>query len=167
MIAMALSCNPSLLIADEPTTALDVTVQAQILELMNDLKREFGMSIMMITHDLGVIAEMADDVIVMYLGKAVEHTDVDRLFHDPKHPYTRALLKSIPKVEKVSVRLESIKGGVPTFAVLKVCRFSLVVLRVCPVCAMRINLLLLVEMAKVTRSRVFSTIRIRRNDGAW
>ena len=124
MIAMALSCNPSLLIADEPTTALDVTVQAQILELMNDLKKEFGMSIMMITHDLGVIAEMADDVIVMYLGKAVEHTDVDRLFHEPKHPYTRALLKSIPKVEKVSVRLESIKGGVPDpFAVLKGCPF--------------------------------------------
>src|SRR5690606_6266842 len=92
MIAMALSCEPSLLIADEPTTALDVTVQAQVLKLMRDLQAEFGMSILYITHDLGVIARMVDEVAVMYLGRIVEYTDVDSLFHDPKHPYTQALL---------------------------------------------------------------------------
>jgi peptide/nickel transport system ATP-binding protein len=114
MIAMALSCNPSLLIADEPTTALDVTTQAQILELMVQLKDEFGMSIMLITHDLGVVAEMADDVVVMYLGRIVERAGVDALFHDPKHPYTRALLRSIPKLgPKMRERLEAIKGMVP------------------------------------------------------
>mgnify|MGYP001771010740 CR=1 FL=1 len=114
MIAMALSCNPSLLIADEPTTALDVTTQAQILELMAQLKDEFGMSIMLITHDLGVVAEMADDVVVMYLGRIVERAGVDALFHDPKHPYTRALLRSIPKLgPKMRERLEAIKGMVP------------------------------------------------------
>ena len=114
MIAMALSCHPKLLIADEPTTALDVTIQAQILDLMRDLQREFGMSIMMITHNLGVIAEMAEDVVVMYLGRIVESTSVDDLFHNPMHPYTKALLKSIPKVGRKSrERLESIKGVVP------------------------------------------------------
>ncbi|RXG65455.1 ABC transporter ATP-binding protein, partial [Candidatus Atribacteria bacterium 1244-E10-H5-B2] len=115
MIAMALSCNPSLLIADEPTTALDVTVQAQILELMKELQREFGMSIIYITHNLGVIAEIADEVLVMYLGKAVEHANTDEIFHNPLHPYTIGLLKSIPKVgKKARTRLEAIKGIVPT-----------------------------------------------------
>jgi peptide/nickel transport system ATP-binding protein len=115
MIAMALSCRPRLLIADEPTTALDVTTEAQILELMNDLKREFDMSIMFITHNLGVVAEMAEEVIVMYLGKVVEQTDVRSLFRTPKHPYTQALLRSIPKIgQKSADRLESIKGMVPT-----------------------------------------------------
>ena len=125
MIAMALSCNPSLLIADEPTTALDVTIQAQILELMKGLQREFGMSIMIITHNLGVVAEMADDVVVMYLGEVVEHTNVDSIFYNPKHPYTQALLKSIPKIgPKVNLRLESIKGNVPDpFAVPQGCPF--------------------------------------------
>ncbi len=114
MIAMALSCNPSLLIADEPTTALDVTIQAQILDLMRSLQQEIGMAIMMITHNMGVIAEMADDVVVMYLGKIVEGAYVNDIFYDPKHPYTIALLKSIPKVgKKVRARLESIKGMVP------------------------------------------------------
>ena len=114
MIAMALSCNPSLLIADEPTTALDVTIQAQILDLMRSLQQEIGMAIMMITHNMGVIAEMADDVVVMYLGKIVESAYVNDIFYDPKHPYTIALLKSIPKVgKKVRARLESIKGMVP------------------------------------------------------
>src|SRR5690606_17747680 len=113
MIAMALSCEPSLLIADEPTTALDVTVQAQVLKLMRDLQAEFGMSILYITHDLGVIARMVDEVAVMYLGRIVEYTDVDSLFHDPKHPYTQALLKSVPKIGKKSKkRLESIQGAV-------------------------------------------------------
>jgi len=114
MIAMALSCSPSLLIADEPTTALDVTTEAQILELMSDLQRELGMAIMYITHNLGVIAEMAEDVVVMYLGKIVERADVVSLFHDPLHPYTQALLKSIPKIGRRSrQRLASIEGMVP------------------------------------------------------
>ena len=114
MIAMALSCHPSLLIADEPTTALDVTTQAQILDLMADLQQEFGMAIMFITHDLGVVAEMADDVAVMYLGIVVEHGPVDAIFHDPKHPYTQALLRSIPQVGlKARQRLDSIRGMVP------------------------------------------------------
>jgi len=115
MIAMALSCNPSILIADEPTTALDVTVQAQILELMKELQKEFGMSIIYITHNLGVIAEISDEVLVMYLGKVVEHANADEIFHNPLHPYTIGLLKSIPKVgKKVRTRLEAIKGTVPT-----------------------------------------------------
>ena len=114
MIAMALS-NPSLLIADEPTTALDVTTQAQILELMRGLQDELGMAIMFITHDLGVVAEMADDVAVMYLGIVAERGDVDSIFHDPKHPYTRALLRSIPRMgrSKANQRLDSIRGMVP------------------------------------------------------
>ena len=114
MIAMALSCEPSLLIADEPTTALDVTTEAQILTLMRSLQEEMGMAIMYITHNLGVIAEMAEEVIVMYLGKVVERADVDSVFYDPKHPYTQALLRSIPKIGRRSrVRLDTIKGMVP------------------------------------------------------
>lgn len=114
MIAMALSCNPSLLIADEPTTALDVTTQAQILDLMTTLQDQYGMAIMMITHDLGVIAEMADYVVVMYLGKVVESAPVDEIFHNPKHPYTQALLQSIPRLQSdSSERLTSIVGSVP------------------------------------------------------
>ena len=125
MIAIGLSCNPSLLIADEPTTALDVTTEAQILELMRGLQQEMGMTIMYITHDLGVIAEMSDDVMVMYLGKVVERTDVDSLFYDPKHPYTRALLRSIPQIgKKTKQRLEPIKGIVPDpYAIPKGCPF--------------------------------------------
>jgi oligopeptide/dipeptide ABC transporter ATP-binding protein len=114
MIAMALSCGPSLLIADEPTTALDVTTQAQIIELMKELQADLGMAIMYITHDLGVIAEMTNQVVVMYLGRDVETADVVNLFHDPLHPYTRALLRSIPKIDAESrERLDSIVGVVP------------------------------------------------------
>jgi len=113
MIGMALSCNPSLLIADEPTTALDVTIESKILDLMNDLQDEFGMSIMFITHDLGVIGEMADRVIVMYMGKIVEKAPVDDIFYDPKHPYTRGLLTSIPHIG-VKKRLSAIEGSVPS-----------------------------------------------------
>ena len=114
MIAIALSCHPSLLIADEPTTALDVTTEAQILELMRDLRKELGMSIMYITHNLGVIAEMVDEVVVMYLGQVVERADVVSLFHNPLHPYTRALLESIPQIgHKSGKKLMSIKGMVP------------------------------------------------------
>jgi peptide/nickel transport system ATP-binding protein len=114
MIAMALSCHPTLLIADEPTTALDVTTQTQILELMRQLQREDGMAIMLITHDLGVIAEMATDVAVMYLGRVVEQAPVDDIFHAPRHPYTQALLRSIPRMRSRSrERLNPIAGAVP------------------------------------------------------
>jgi peptide/nickel transport system ATP-binding protein len=114
MIAMALSCNPALLIADEPTTALDVTTQAQILELMQQLQRDFGMAIMLITHNLGVVAEICEQVIVMYLGEVVEQADVDSLFHHPLHPYTEALLRSIPVLGQSRMgRLDPIAGMVP------------------------------------------------------
>jgi len=114
MIAMALSCHPTLLIADEPTTALDVTTQTQILELMRRLQEEDGMAIMLITHDLGVVAEMATDVAVMYLGRVVEQAPVDAIFHAPRHPYTRALLRSIPRMRARSRdRLTPIAGAVP------------------------------------------------------
>lgn len=125
MIAMALSCNPKLLIADEPTTALDVTVQAQILELMMALKDELGTSVMLITHDLGVIAETADKVVVMYAGKVVEEAGVKELFREPAHPYTVGLLGSIPKLNEDTRRLQSIDGVVPSpFSMPKGCRFS-------------------------------------------
>ena len=114
MIAMALSCDPKLLIADEPTTALDVTIQAQILDLMNDLKQKFGMAIMMITHDLGVIAEVADRIAVMYAGKVMEYTDAVSLFKDPKHPYTWGLMHSIPRLDKSVEKLYAIPGMVPS-----------------------------------------------------
>ncbi|MCK0470217.1 ABC transporter ATP-binding protein [Halalkalibacter sp. APA_J-10(15)] len=113
MIAMALSCNPEILIADEPTTALDVTIQAQVLELMKDLQEEFGMSILFITHDLGIVAEMCDEVAVMYLGKVVEHGTVHDLFKRPKHPYTKGLIDSIPVIGSRKKRLLSIEGTVP------------------------------------------------------
>ena len=114
MIAMALVCRPALLIADEPTTALDVTTQAQILELMNALKQELGMAIMIITHNLGVVAETCQEVIVMYLGEIVEQAPVNQLFHDPLHPYTQALLKSIPVLGRSKqVKLDPISGAVP------------------------------------------------------
>jgi len=114
MIAMAIACNPSLLIADEPTTALDVTTQAQILRLIRSMQRQLGMSLMLITHDLGVVAEMCEEVAVMYLGRVVEIANVDAIFHDPKHPYTQALLRSIPKVGgRARQRLDSIHGMVP------------------------------------------------------
>jgi oligopeptide/dipeptide ABC transporter ATP-binding protein len=113
MIAMALSTNPDLLIADEPTTALDVTIQAQILELMKSLRERNRMAIMLITHDLGVIAEMADDVVVMYAGKVVENADVATIYETPHHPYTRGLLASIPRLGEKRSRLEVIQGVVP------------------------------------------------------
>jgi len=114
MIAMALSCHPALLIADEPTTALDVTTQTQILDLLRHLQREDGMAIMLITHDLGVVAEMATDVAVMYLGRVVGQATVDQIFHAPRHPYTKALLRSIPRMRSRSrERLMPIEGAVP------------------------------------------------------
>lgn len=114
MIAMALACEPELLIADEPTTALDVTTQSQILELLQDLQDQNGMAIMLITHNLGVIAEMADEVVVMYLGEVAEKGTVDEIFYEPKHPYTKALLKSIPNIYQPSrVELPTIEGSIP------------------------------------------------------
>ncbi len=125
MIAMALSCHPTLLIADEPTTALDVTTEAQILDLMKRLQQDFGMVIMFITHNLGVIAEMADNVVVMYMGRDVEQASVDDIFYDPRHPYTRDLLRSIPRVgQKAGKPLHTIKGSVPhPYAIPKGCAY--------------------------------------------
>jgi peptide/nickel transport system ATP-binding protein len=111
---MALSCNPKLLIADEPTTALDVTIQAQILDLMRGLQADYGMAILFITHDLGVVAEIADEVAVMYLGNVVEYADVDTIFNSPQHPYTAALLRSLPEIGPTRRRLDPIRGMVPS-----------------------------------------------------
>jgi peptide/nickel transport system ATP-binding protein/oligopeptide transport system ATP-binding protein len=125
MIAMALACNPKLLIADEPTTALDVTIQAQILELLEDLKQRLGMAILIITHDLGVIAEIADEVMVMYAGKIVESAPAEAIFEDPQHPYTVGLLGSIPRLDRDRERLATIEGTVPSAnRQPKGCRFS-------------------------------------------
>ncbi len=125
MIAMALSCDPHLLIADEPTTALDVTIQAQILDLLRDLQSRLGMAILIITHDLGVIAELADEVVVMYAGRIVETAPVQALFGDPQHPYTIGLLGSIPRLDVDRERLSTIEGTVPSPANQpKGCRFS-------------------------------------------
>ncbi|HSA68765.1 MAG TPA: ABC transporter ATP-binding protein [Burkholderiales bacterium] len=124
MIAMALACNPRLLIADEPTTALDVTIQAQILELMRLLRAELGTAIILITHDLGVIAELADDVIVMYAGQVIERCAASRLFSEPQHPYTVGLLGSIPRLHLEQSRLSAIEGIVPDAAAFpQGCRF--------------------------------------------
>ncbi len=125
MIAMALACEPQLLIADEPTTALDVTIQAQVLDLMRSLRADTGAAIMLITHDLGVIAELADEVVVMYAGRVVERASVERLFAEPQHPYTIGLLGSIPKLHLKQSRLAAIEGQVPTpTTVMAGCRFA-------------------------------------------
>src|SRR5207344_2472493 len=114
MIALALSCGPRLLIADEPTTALDVTTQAQILDLLRSLQERERMAIMLITHNLGVVAEMCDEVVVMYLGRVVERGPVDAIFHAPRHPYTQALLRSIPSIQaQVRTKLPTISGSIP------------------------------------------------------
>ena len=125
MIAMAISCKPTLLIADEPTTALDVTIQAQILQLIGELKEKLGMSILMITHDLGVVAEITDRVVVMYAGRVAEYSDTVSLFAEPMHPYTRGLMDSIPDIEKETAQLYSIPGTVPSLLGETVgCRFA-------------------------------------------
>lgn len=125
MIAMALSCDPALLIADEPTTALDVTVQAQILELIGKLQADTGMSVILITHDFGVIAELCEDVLVMYASKVVEEGSVSQIFSDPLHPYTAGLLKSIPRIGSKKQRLNVIEGNVPSATRLpEGCRFA-------------------------------------------
>lgn len=125
MIAMAMSCDPEVLIADEPTTALDVTIQAQILDLMRKLNKEQGTAIMMITHDLGVVAEICDRVVVMYSGKVVEEGDVRTILKNPKHPYTKGLIRSLPKIHQKEERLYSIPGQVPKPGSVKTgCRFA-------------------------------------------
>ncbi len=125
MIAMALACRPELLVADEPTTALDVTIQAQILDLMAQLQAELNMAILLITHDLGVVAEVCDHVIVMYAGRIAERAPVQQIFKNPKHPYTVGLLNSIPRLGKKTERLPTIEGSVPSLAKLPVgCRFQ-------------------------------------------
>lgn len=124
MIAMALVCNPELLIADEPTTALDVTIQAQILELLKDLKEKLNTSIIMITHDLGVVAEITDYVLVMYSGTVVEYSDVKTLFKKPLHPYTQGLISSLPRIDNVKETLDVIEGSVPSlYNIPEGCRF--------------------------------------------
>jgi peptide/nickel transport system ATP-binding protein len=126
VIAMALACNPSLLIADEPTTALDVTIQAQILRLIEELQAELGMAVIMITHDLGVIAETCKSVVVMYGGKVAEAGSADDIFHHPTHPYTKGLLASIPRLEQErKIKLDTIDGMVPSLHDMpKGCRFQ-------------------------------------------
>jgi peptide/nickel transport system ATP-binding protein len=125
MIAMALSCDPRLLIADEPTTALDVTIQAQILDLLQALREDTGMALILITHDLGIVAEQADRAVVMYCGRVVESAPVTELFARPGHPYTRGLLRCIPPLGLVHDRLEAIPGNVPAPALwIEGCRFA-------------------------------------------
>lgn len=125
MIAMAMACEPKLLIADEPTTALDVTIQAQVLDLMKSLKERTGTAIILVTHDLGVVAEMADDVSVMYGGQVVESASADQIFDNPSHPYTRALMEAIPVIDEDRERLYAIPGNVPSAADFPVgCRFA-------------------------------------------
>lgn len=135
MIAMAMSCQPNLLIADEPTTALDVTIQAQILDLMQQLQRQENMSILLITHDLGVVAEMCDRVVVMYAGRVVEEANVFELFEDPKHPYTKGLIGSVPKIGLKRDKLDSIKGNVPDPSNMPIgCKFAPRCKEVMPIC---------------------------------
>lgn len=134
MIAMALCCNPDILIADEPTTALDVTIQAQILKLMSELQRDFNTGIIMITHDMGVVAKVADDIMVMYAGKVVEKNTAENIFDHTRHPYTRGLLKSIPRLDQDVDKLYTIEGQVPSLSQMgKGCRFA----SRCPYCTDR------------------------------
>ncbi len=135
MIAMALSCRPQILIADEPTTALDVTIQAQILELMRRIREQYGTAIIMISHDLGVISEMCDRAAVMYCGRIVEEAPIERLFANPRHPYTQGLLRSIPRLDSVASELAAIRGVVPPLYDLPSgCRFADRCERACDTC---------------------------------
>ncbi|UWE04108.1 ABC transporter ATP-binding protein [Laceyella sacchari] len=152
MIAMAMILNPRLLIADEPTTALDVTIQAQILELMQRLNEEFGTAILLITHDLGVVAEMCDRIVVMYAGQVVEETDRYRLFRQPRHPYTQGLLQSIPKLDEQKERLYAIPGQVPNpYQMPAGCRFAPRCTQVMDVCRQAVPPLAPVEQGHVSR----------------
>ncbi len=167
MIAMALACGPDLLIADEPTTALDVTIQAQILDLMRDLRSEFGMAIILITHDLGIVAEMAERVAVMYAGQIVEEADTKTLFADPKHPYTKGLIGSIPVIGTRKESLEVIPGRVPNLIDLPPgCRFAprckARVEAGCTICTAEEPLLIEVEEGHKVRCWLYSEDREER-----
>ena len=160
MIAMALSCNPKILIADEPTTALDVTIQAQILTLMNDLKKKTGTSIMLITHDLGVVAQMADVVNVMYAGKLVESATVEDLYENPKHPYTQGLMASIPSLVNSGERLSTIEGNVPNALYLpEGCYFADRCPHVMDKCRERQPELVTVEPRHIVRCRLYDDVQ--------
>jgi oligopeptide/dipeptide ABC transporter ATP-binding protein len=162
MIAMALACHPALLIADEPTTALDVTVQAQILRLMNELQEQYQSSILIITHDLGVIAEMAEEVVVMYAGMIVEHSPVEGLFNRPSHPYTRALFRSIPRIDDIrrGQKLEAIEGTVPSPLAYPVgCRFHPRCKHMIPECRQAVPLMRTVSPGHEARCIRFEEIR--------
>ncbi|MEH7500791.1 ABC transporter ATP-binding protein [Neobacillus drentensis] len=164
MIAIAIACQPKLLIADEPTTALDVTVQAQILELLKDIQAVNDMSVILITHDLGVIAEICDEVMVMYAGRIVERTDVDTLFHNPKHPYTNLLLGAIPKMDGQEERLSSIKGIVPSLINMPKagCRFAHRCPKEMPECTTITPLLEDVEQGHEVACLLFETSKPRK-----
>jgi peptide/nickel transport system ATP-binding protein len=163
MIAIAIACQPKLLIADEPTTALDVTVQAQILELLKEIQAVNDMSVILITHDLGVIAEMCDEVMVMYAGRIVERTDVDTLFHNPKHPYTTLLLGAIPKMDGQEERLSSIQGIVPSLINMPKagCRFANRCPKAMPECQTITPLLEHVEQGHEVACLLFETSKPR------
>jgi peptide/nickel transport system ATP-binding protein len=136
VIAMALACNPSLLIADEPTTALDVTIQAQVLEMMSELKQRYKTAMLLITHDLGIVAENCDNVAIMYAGEIIEYGTLERIFHNPKHPYTLGLFGSIPSLDKDEDRLKPIDGLMPDPTDLpKGCKFHERCDHACPECA--------------------------------
>jgi len=166
MIAMALSCEPELLIADEPTTALDVTIQAQILELMKDLKSRFDTGIILITHDLGVVAEMADNVAVMYAGKVVEEAPVNQLFESPKHPYTQGLLASIPVLGEVKEKLAVIPGSVPSLRNLPPgCRFAGRCPHVMDICRVEEPGLLAISEGRTARCWLYSDDVMGQKDG--
>jgi len=157
MIAMALACNPDVLIADEPTTALDVTIQAQILELMKETQRTVNSAIIMITHDLGVIAETADRVMVMYAGQAVESTDARTIFDKPLHPYTQGLLRSIPQIEQEIPRLEAIQGVVPSpMNMPRGCRFHPRCPFARPICSSRVPDLVPIEPGHEVRCLMYT-----------
>ncbi|WP_062351339.1 ABC transporter ATP-binding protein [Bacillus kwashiorkori] len=157
MIAMALACNPSLLIADEPTTALDVTIQAQILELIKDLQKRLNMSVIFITHDLGVVAETCDYVAVMYCGKVVEYSDVKTLFKNPKHPYTVGLLNSLPRHDMDQEDLVAIKGAVPSpFDMPKGCSFAPRCPFASPICHEKVPELTTLEQGRDVRCWIYT-----------
>ena len=164
MIAIAIACQPKLLIADEPTTALDVTVQAQILELLKEIQAVNDMSVILITHDLGVIAEMCDEVMVMYAGRIVERTNVDTLFHNPKHPYTTLLLGAIPKMDGQEERLSSIQGIVPSLINMPKtgCRFANRCPKAMPECQTITPLLKDVEQGHEVACLLFETSKPRK-----
>ncbi|MFJ5714263.1 ABC transporter ATP-binding protein [Neobacillus sp. NPDC093127] len=161
MIAMAMACKPKLLIADEPTTALDVTIQAQILDLMRKLSKEGDTAIMLITHDLGVVAEMCDRVVVMYAGKVVEEADVFTIFENPKHPYTEGLLYSVPKLGQKVDRLDSIPGNVPTPSNMpEGCKFAPRCPKVMDICRQQDPDLLLIEKEHTCRCWLYQNSEV-------